>query len=77
MKLFMATVALASLIATPVSAAREHLNHDDYWNVAPVAGKCYANCRGRVSGLHRSFYRFGRRDVWGHWGAYYGPMIGY
>ena len=28
---------------------------------------------GSVSGLHRGFY--GRPDVWGHRGAYYGPMI--
>jgi hypothetical protein len=30
---------------------------------------------GSVSGLQRSFHRYGRPDVWGHRGAYYGPMI--
>jgi hypothetical protein len=30
---------------------------------------------GSVSGLHRGFHGYGRPDVWGHWGAYYGPMI--
>ena len=29
---------------------------------------------GSVGGLHR-FHGYGRPDVWGHWGAYYGPMI--
>jgi hypothetical protein len=29
----------------------------------------------RGSGLRDGFRRYGRRDVWGHWGAYYGPMI--
>jgi uncharacterized membrane protein len=32
---------------------------------------------GRVSGLRGGFHdENGRRDVWSHWGAYYGPMIG-
>src|SRR5437899_1246693 len=30
---------------------------------------------GRVSGLPGGFRRYQHRDVWGHWGAYYGPMI--
>ena len=30
---------------------------------------------GSVGGLHRGFRGYGRPDVWGHWGAYYGPMI--
>jgi hypothetical protein len=28
----------------------------------------YGNPNGKFSG-------YGGRDVWGHWGAYYGPMI--
>jgi len=28
----------------------------------------YGNPNGNFSG-------YGSRDVWGHWGAYYGPMI--
>ena len=28
---------LATIIATPALAARQHLNRDDYWNVTPVA----------------------------------------
>jgi hypothetical protein len=26
----------------------------------------------RVDGLHTGY---GRSDVWGHWGDYYGPMV--
>jgi hypothetical protein len=26
-------------------------------------------------GLRGGFRRYGSRDVWGHWGAYYGPMV--
>ena len=29
----------------------------------------------RISGLDRAPHRSGRRDVWSHWGNYYGPMI--
>jgi hypothetical protein len=25
--------------------------------------------------LHNGLRGYGNRDVWGHWGAYYGPMI--
>jgi hypothetical protein len=32
----------------------------------------YAN---RASGLRGEFRGYGSRDVWGHSGAYYGPMI--
>jgi hypothetical protein len=37
MKWLVTGVALASLIATPALASRQHLNSDDYWNVTPVA----------------------------------------
>jgi len=29
----------------------------------------------RASGLRGGFRGYGSRDVWGHWGAYYGPMV--
>jgi hypothetical protein len=29
----------------------------------------------RTRGLRSGFHRYEGRDVWGHWGAYYGPMI--
>jgi hypothetical protein len=31
----------------------------------------------RVDGLHGGFrhHGYGRGDVWGHWGGYYGPMV--
>ena len=30
---------------------------------------------GRASGLRGGFHRYGGRDVWGHRGTYYGPMV--
>ena len=29
----------------------------------------------RTRGLGDRFHRYEGRDMWGHWGAYYGPMI--
>ena len=29
----------------------------------------------RTGGLHNGLRGYGKRDAWGHWGAYYGPMI--
>jgi hypothetical protein len=37
MKWLITAAALASLMTTPVSAARQHLNRDEYWNMTPVA----------------------------------------
>jgi hypothetical protein len=38
-------------------------------------GDGYGGHGNRASGLRGSFRGYGARDVWGHWGAYYGPMI--
>jgi len=41
-----------------------------------IAGDGYRGYDHRVSGLDGGFHhRNGRGYVWGHWGAYYGPMI--
>jgi len=38
-------------------------------------GDGYRSHGSRDTGLHGGFRGYGGRDVWGHWGAYYGPMI--
>jgi hypothetical protein len=38
-------------------------------------GEGYGDYGNRGSSLRDGFRRYGGRDVWGHWGAYYGPMI--
>jgi hypothetical protein len=38
-------------------------------------GEAYAGYDNRASSLHPGFRGDGGRDVWGHWGAYYGPMV--
>ena len=39
-----------------------------YKDAAPSVALSHGNPNGNFSG-------YGNRDVWGHWGAYYGPMI--
>jgi len=38
-------------------------------------GEGYGGYRNRASGLRGAFGGYGGRDLWGHWGTYYGPMI--
>jgi hypothetical protein len=38
-------------------------------------GDSYGGYGNRASGLHGGSRGYGGRDVWGHWGTYYGPMI--
>ena len=38
-------------------------------------GDGYGGYGNRAGGLRGRFGGYGGRDVWGHWGAYYGPMI--
>ena len=38
-------------------------------------GDGYDGYGNRAGGLRSEFRGYHGRDVWGHWGAYYGPMI--
>jgi hypothetical protein len=38
-------------------------------------GDGHGSYGNHASGLRGGFLGYGSRDVWGHWGAYYGPMI--
>jgi hypothetical protein len=38
-------------------------------------GDGYGGFDNRASGLRGGFRRYGGRDIWGHWGTYYGPML--
>jgi hypothetical protein len=40
-----------------------------------IAGGGDGDYRGRASALRGGFHRYGRHDVWGHWGSYYGPTV--
>jgi hypothetical protein len=43
--------------------------------VGGMPGDSYAGYGNRAGGLHGGFGGNGGRDMWGHWGAYYGPMV--
>ena len=64
--------ALSSTCAFAQTVRRESnvRAHAMYRDAAPpvVLYPKYGNPNGNFSG-------YGSRDVWGHWGAYYGPMI--
>jgi hypothetical protein len=40
-----------------------------------IPGDSFGGNGNRTGGLHGGLHGYGNRDVWGHWGTYYGPMI--
>ena len=40
-----------------------------------IPGDSFGGYGSGTGGLHNGLRGSGNRDVWGHWGAYYGPMI--
>jgi hypothetical protein len=40
-----------------------------------IPGDSFGGYGSDTGGLHNGLHGYGNRDVWGHWGAYYGPMI--
>jgi hypothetical protein len=48
-------------------------NHFGGFGATPGVG--YSGYGNRASGWRGGFRGYGGHDVWGHWGAYYGPMI--
>jgi hypothetical protein len=43
--------------------------------VGGAPGDGYDDYGNRADGLRGEFRSYRSRDVWGHWGAYYGPVI--
>ena len=40
-----------------------------------IPGDSFGGYGNRTGGLHNGLRGPENRDVWGHWGTYYGPMI--
>jgi hypothetical protein len=40
-----------------------------------IPGDSFGDYGNRTGGLSNGLAGYRNRDVWGHWGAYYGPMI--
>ena len=82
LRLLSATLIGAALLATPALAREKHINsrhltENAYANTNIGAGRNdWRSCHGNLaSGLRGDACGHGDRDVWGHWGSYYGPMV--
>jgi hypothetical protein len=81
-KLLGAALIAAAMLATPALARENHITSRHFAksvdaNTTIGAGHndwrpCYGN---RAGGLRGELCGYEDRDVWGHWGGYYGPMV--
>jgi len=71
--LFAAAVLTTPAIARESQLTSQRLTANANARTAMAAHNAYgqACCRDRASDLRG----IGERDVWRHWGAYYGPMV--
>ena len=86
LKVLSAALIAAAMLATSAMARESHLasrHLAEDANASATPGARYigggdgfrGNHFGDASGLNGGSRGYGGRDVWGHWGAYYGPMI--
>jgi hypothetical protein len=73
-ELFFAALIAAAVLATPATARQSKMTSQ---RVAANAKAHTATDTHNAYGRNRAgdFRGLAERDVWGHWGAYYGPMI--
>jgi hypothetical protein len=77
LKLLSTAVIAAALLATPAMARESQVNSrrlagDANMCVTTGASIDWHPCHDRRPS---GFGGYGDRDVWGHWGSYYGPMV--
>ena len=77
-ELLFAALIAAAVLATPARARQSKMTSQRIVAIANARAATdthnaygHACCRNRAS----DFRGLAERDVWGHWGAYYGPMI--
>jgi hypothetical protein len=85
LKFLSVAVIAAAMLATPALARKSHVRSQhpaDDANASTKSGTRYVGAGDGFRGNHLGGafggtlgYRYADRDVWGHWGAYYGPMI--
>jgi hypothetical protein len=80
-RIAIATLVLTSSFAAPAwsQGTPQHWSGDRSGRIASDscgrnAGDGYCGYKG-YDGSLLGGSRGGQRDVWGHWGAYYGPMV--
>jgi hypothetical protein len=77
-ELLFAALIAAAVLATPATAGQSKMssqrgaaNANAHTATDTHNAYGHACCRNRAG----DFRGLAERDVWGHWGAYYGPMI--
>ena len=75
-KLIFPSVALiaATMLATSAMARETHVSSRHPSTIAEKAADASAARGVRHIGEDDGLRRYENRDVWGHWGNYYGPM---
>ena len=79
LKLLSTALITSALLATPTMAREKritslHLTKNAAASTLGVDRSEWCPCYG--SGLRGEFGNYGDHDMWGHWGGYYGPMVG-
>jgi hypothetical protein len=82
LKLFSTALISTTLLATPALTRENHItsrHHTENTDAITTIGighndwrPCYGNPAG---GLRVELCGYLDRDVWGHWGGYYGPTV--
>jgi hypothetical protein len=85
LKFLSAALIAAAMLATPTMARESHVTSRHLAEQANANTMPGARHVGGGEGFRSNHFggvfggtpgdRYGDRDVWGHWGAYYGPMI--
>jgi hypothetical protein len=85
LKFLSAALIAAAMLATPAMARESHVTSRHLAEDANASTMPGARYVGGGDGFRDNHFggvfsgtpgdRYGDRDVWGHWGAYYGPMI--
>ena len=76
LKLLSGVLIVGTLLAAPAMARESHVTSQ---RLTEDANACTAPGARYIDG-HRCYHPDGlrgdgERDVWGHWGAYYGPLV--
>jgi hypothetical protein len=76
LKLLSGALIAGTLLAAPAMARESHVTSQ---RLAEDANACTTPGMRNIDG-HRCYHADGlrgdgERDVWGHWGAYYGPLV--
>jgi hypothetical protein len=71
----MARVPGSSALSASALARRGGGGRMEGYGCGPIAGDGDCGYGGHISGSRDGFPGRGQRDMWGHWGACYGPMF--